>query len=236
MQHRHALDVALVDDRAVPRRPRRPVVAPVEGRIDHHALGHRARAVARIGGEVRRRPAGRSGWLARDGCHAHGAAQRARVGIEQQLGGVEAMPTLRGVGTVHAIAVELAGSDPPHVGAPDIGPVPRRAGPATTSGGVGGGRRTDRARRRWRARTKSAKSAPVPLRGAPSGGEAGEPGWRHPRSIAAAGVGLLDRLVEAHDAQRRPVRSRSRRGPAPRARARRDPTPLSRTPRRIVRK
>ncbi len=45
---------------------------------------------------------------------------RARIGIEQQLVGVEAMPGLGLVGAVDAVAVELAGADIGHIAVEDL--------------------------------------------------------------------------------------------------------------------
>ena len=108
VQLREALDVQLVDQRLVPRRARRPIVAPGERRID------------------RPRPSGANGALSRSSNDRSSSwspmrvaeqrvvpAARARpidlgVRIEHHLVRVEAMPVLRLVRAVDAVAVELA--------------------------------------------------------------------------------------------------------------------------------
>ena len=52
MQLRHAFDMALVDDRAIPRNAQRAIFFPCECRIDDHAFRNAAGAVVRIGLEV----------------------------------------------------------------------------------------------------------------------------------------------------------------------------------------
>ena len=101
-----ALDVALVDHRAAPRRARRTVVSPAERGLGHDALRHArprcppgspTRSAARVAGvvaEERVAPADR-------------AAERARVGIDEQLRRVEAVArppgsTARGRGSRRA--------------------------------------------------------------------------------------------------------------------------------------
>ena len=108
IQLREALDVQLVDDRLVPRRARRPVVAPRERRIEHRGERRVRRRVTivgrviRVGGVVtkeRRMPSRRP-------------AHDLRVRIEQHLERVEPVARRRIVRAVHAIAVQLAR---PHV-------------------------------------------------------------------------------------------------------------------------
>ncbi len=105
MVDREALDVGLVDDGVVERRLRSLVVAPIEGLVDHHVLRHvRSRVrvadleVCLLGGEVvaehLRAP-------------VDVTLDRLGVGIEHQLGGVEAVAPLGVVGTVHPVAVAL---------------------------------------------------------------------------------------------------------------------------------
>jgi hypothetical protein len=47
-----ALDVDLVDDRAVPRYSGTLIPLPVEGRIDHDGLGHEGGGITVVPGEV----------------------------------------------------------------------------------------------------------------------------------------------------------------------------------------
>jgi hypothetical protein len=103
MQRRHAFHVQLVDDRLVPRHPRRRVPAPIErARRDHAERRVRSR-VQRIGGAVavgalligeQRRMPDRI------------ASDRARVGIEQQFVAVEAQAACRIPGAIDAESVE----------------------------------------------------------------------------------------------------------------------------------
>ena len=125
MELGHPLHVGLVDDGAVPRRLGPPILAPCERGVDHHALRHRARAVAFVEGEVlvrmpdlvavdRVAPSDRS-------------AHRPRVRIEEQLVRVEPMTLSRLPRSVHPVAVEAAGSHIREVGVPEeVGPVRER--------------------------------------------------------------------------------------------------------------
>ena len=117
MPLREALDVQLVDDGLVPRGLERPVALPVEAGVDDDAAGHRDRVV----GLVRHLAPVRPGRPVREGVRglpAHAAVDRLGVGIEQQLGGVEAVSALGCVGAVHAQAVALARADAGEVAVP----------------------------------------------------------------------------------------------------------------------
>ena len=90
-QLREALDVHLVDDRLVQLPAQRAVAFPVERVVDDDGFRHERRAVGVVAlqvvaaervGEDRRVPPDVAG-------------DRARVGIDQQLGGVAAMPLRR---------------------------------------------------------------------------------------------------------------------------------------------
>ena len=96
----------LVDHRAIPWRPRRPIIAPREGGIDDHAVRHEAAMSAWSGSQSRVRARPRSQRTA--SLHRI-AVEGPRVGIDQQLR-VETMALFGLVRTVHAIPVELAGS------------------------------------------------------------------------------------------------------------------------------
>ncbi len=118
MELGEALDVDLVDDGARPAGERRPVAFPVEGPIDHHALGQVRPAVAVVGRGV---PRGVADPVAEEGVlPLERARDRLRVGIEQRLGRVEAVPLGGLVGTVHPVRVERAGADARDVGVPDL--------------------------------------------------------------------------------------------------------------------
>ncbi len=117
---REALDVHFVDDRLVPGHARpAPVVAfPVERLVDDDRLRDRGRVVALVDVQV--------GVVAAVGHVREGARgavpdralDRLRVGVDEQLGGVEPVPLLRRVRAVDAVAVALAGADPRHVAVP----------------------------------------------------------------------------------------------------------------------
>ncbi len=111
VKHRQALHVGLVDDRAVVVRPRRPVVAPVEVRIDHHRSHHVRRGIHVIA--LLRTPEA----IAVDGlAPVHRAAHGLRVRVEQQLGGVAPLPPLRLVRAVRPEAVPLPRHDARQIG------------------------------------------------------------------------------------------------------------------------
>ena len=108
----------LVNDRLIPRRVGGPVVLPGEGRIDHEALGHGARRITRIEGEVL--PLVPDLVAEELVAPANGAAHRLGVGVDEELAVVEAMPAGGLVRPVHPVAVQRAG---PHVGqvrVPDV--------------------------------------------------------------------------------------------------------------------
>ncbi len=116
--HGEALDVGLVDDRLVPGDAGRPVVAPVEERVDHDRPGHERRAVGRVGGAV--------GTAV--GCEVerrvvplHLALDRLGVGVDQQLGRVGPQALLGLPRAVHPEAVALARLHPRHVAVVDEG-------------------------------------------------------------------------------------------------------------------
>ncbi len=125
VQLRQPADVGLVDDGPVPGRLRAPVVAPREGRVDDHRARHVGRAVAVVAGEV--------GALVPDDvavervAPADLAAHGLGVGVEQELGGIEAVPGLGLVGAVHAVAVVLARPGVGQVGVPvEVGALGQR--------------------------------------------------------------------------------------------------------------
>ncbi len=106
----------LVDRRLVPRRVEEPVALPVEARIDDDALRDRRRIVFLIGGFavlVARLIAEDAGSLPVDPL-----LDRVRIRVDQQLGGVEAVPLFRGIGAVDAVPVALSRADTREVGMP----------------------------------------------------------------------------------------------------------------------
>ena len=116
--HRQALDVRLVDDRLMPGVFGPAVVAPGEGRINHHRLEHPARIVAPIERQIEPRAAGAVAEM-RVAPH-EGTDQALGIGIEQQFVRIEAMPLRRIVRAVDAIAVDLAARDLGKVAVPDV--------------------------------------------------------------------------------------------------------------------
>ncbi len=111
VQHREALDVRLVDHRLVQRRVRPAVALPVEARVDHHRLGHGVDVVLVVALEVGVLVVGRHVGQHVGRVPLHGAVDRLRVRVEQQLGRVEAGAGLGVVGAVDAEAVALARAD-----------------------------------------------------------------------------------------------------------------------------
>ena len=109
-----ALDVGLVEDGVVPGHELAVGLAfPVEIGIDHHAFGHEGRAVPLVEGEV----VHRLHLIAEDrGIPLELAGMGAGIGVEHQLVRIEAVPRVRLVGPVDAVAIEGAG--------PDLGQVP----------------------------------------------------------------------------------------------------------------
>ncbi len=114
MAHGQTAHVRLVDHRVHPGRAQGTVLVPVEVGIDHDRLGHEGRAVAVVHVQV---------------AAAHGIAEQRvvpdqvaddlhRVGVQQQLVGVEAMALFGREGAVHAVAVGLPRADLGQVAVP----------------------------------------------------------------------------------------------------------------------
>ncbi len=120
MQHRHPLDVGLVDHGAVPRRSGVLVVTPGEGRLHHDTLRQAGRAVGGIGDEVAGLQGRLHGVAGQRVAPANGAADRLGVRVEQQLGRIEAVAFLRLVRPMDSEPVQLAGTDVGKVGVPDL--------------------------------------------------------------------------------------------------------------------
>ncbi|CFE44152.1 Uncharacterised protein [Mycobacterium tuberculosis] len=114
----HAFDMRFVDYGLVVRGARRPVVCPVEERIDHDAghsvaqrVDHRGSAVRVDGVDVigiQRLPEGEI------------AVERLPIRVEQQLAGVTPMAGRRVERPVHTKPVALAGGDVRQIGMPDV--------------------------------------------------------------------------------------------------------------------
>ncbi len=118
MAHREAAHMHLVED-ALMRRPRRRLLAaPGERRVDHHRLGHVVGAVPIVEREIRVRvahPIAEQGIVPLDR-----AVQELGVGIEQELVGIEAVPGVRLVRPVDAIAIVLVRPQVGKVAVPDL--------------------------------------------------------------------------------------------------------------------
>ena len=112
---REASDVQLVNQRLVPRGAQRPIVTPGERCVDYGTERSERCAVAIVEGRVIR---ARSKTEERV-VPADRTADDLRVGIHDELVGVESMTGVRRVRTVHAIAVELPGMDVGQVAVPD---------------------------------------------------------------------------------------------------------------------
>jgi hypothetical protein len=117
MQLREALDVQFVDHRVFPRDLRPYVVAPGERRVDHPALGHRGRAVARVERQVFA-PASDAITVVRVG-PAQRSGYQAGVRVEQQLVRIEPVALFRRVGTMDTVTVELSGTGLGQIAMPD---------------------------------------------------------------------------------------------------------------------
>ena len=96
----------------------RLAAAPVEGLVDHDGLDHAARIVAAVERQVLARAADAKAEM-RIAPHQP-PGQPPRIGIEQQLVGIEAVAVLGRIRAVHAIAVELAGRDVVEIAVPDV--------------------------------------------------------------------------------------------------------------------
>ena len=107
--HREALDVGLVDDAVGERRVRRPVVLPVEARVDDHGLRDRRRVVGVVGLEVVVVTATRDIGMHVGLVEQDRPVDRLRVRVEQQLGRIEAVAGARVIGSVDAVPVVLSG-------------------------------------------------------------------------------------------------------------------------------
>src|SRR3984885_3009164 len=103
MQHRKALDVQLVNYRLVPRDVQLGIVAPIEERIDDHALWDEGRAVAIVAAQVR---VGMTDHVSEQRIvPAQKPVDRLGIRVYQQLRRIEALPFVRIVRSMDPIAV-----------------------------------------------------------------------------------------------------------------------------------
>ena len=114
VQRGHPLDVHLVDHRVAVAAAQRRVVAPVELLAQHHAPGDVRRGVGVVA-------LLRGVGLVAEDRRVDGdlARHRARIGVEQQLGGVEPQPAIGLPRAVHPEAVAGAGGDAGQRAVPD---------------------------------------------------------------------------------------------------------------------
>ena len=123
MTHRETAHVHLVDHGVVPRRGRRPVVAPAECGIDDLTLRHTRCVVASVERQVATRVADPVAEVRI--APGERPDDRFRVRIDQQLVGIESVAVLGLVGSVDAVAVQLTRPDLGQVAVPDlVGPLP----------------------------------------------------------------------------------------------------------------
>jgi hypothetical protein len=120
VQLREALDVGLVDDSFVPRDIRPPVVLPVEARVYDDALRDRVGVVLVVELEIRVLSGARDVREDVRPVPLHRPLDRLRIRVDEELVRVEAVPRLRLVGAVHAIAVPPAWADARQVAVPDM--------------------------------------------------------------------------------------------------------------------
>ncbi len=144
------LHVGLVDHRPMPGHGRRVVTLPVERSVHHHASRREGGAVAPVPLESASTV---PGSVPAEGVVPDDApGDRPGVRIEEELGGVEAMALMGGVGPVGAEGVEVAGPDVGDMAVPDVVGALGQREPAALPIRIGAGRR-GRAPRRWRARS-----------------------------------------------------------------------------------
>jgi len=117
---REPLHVHLVDHGVVPGRPRGPVVLPVEVVVDHDALRNGVGVVLVV--ELEIGVLGKARHVREDvgQLPLHRPLDRLRVGIDQELVRVEAVPGSRVVWPVDAVAVALARGDVREVAVPVV--------------------------------------------------------------------------------------------------------------------
>ncbi len=97
---------------------RRRVVAPAKRRVDDHAFRQPLGAIARVRRQIAIRMA--DGIAEQSIAPLDRPGDRLGVGIEQKLGGIEAMAARRVVGTLDAITIKLSGPQLRQIDVPDI--------------------------------------------------------------------------------------------------------------------
>ena len=118
MQGGQALDMRLVNHRVGQRGLGCRIFAPLKGRVDHNRFRHGKGAVAGVEGQVCARAAH---LVAHQGIRpAQPPLQRAGIGIDQQLVGVEAVPGLGLIGAMGAKAIKRARHQARHALMPDV--------------------------------------------------------------------------------------------------------------------
>ena len=119
VQPGEAAHVGFIDDGMVPRDALAAgFLLPVEVGVHHHTLGYERRTVALVEAQVV--VLGADGVAEARRVPFQLAEVPPRIGVEQQLVGVEAVPVLRLVGAVHAKAVDGARADALNVAMPDF--------------------------------------------------------------------------------------------------------------------
>ncbi len=113
VQHGRALGVGFPDQRILPAVAQGFVGLPVEVGVGNHGFRHVARGIAVVAGQI-------VAGMAKDRrVPDQIAGDFTGIGIQQQLGRVEAVPLLRRPGAVHPVAVDLAGTDAGQIAEPD---------------------------------------------------------------------------------------------------------------------
>ncbi len=115
---REAARMHFVEDTVFHRRGRVAVIAPVESRIDHHALGGRRRVVARVHVQVALFLAERITVL--PGRAKEGPIELPGIRVDQQLVGIAAPAVQRLVRAMHAQPVARPGSQARNESVPDV--------------------------------------------------------------------------------------------------------------------
>ena len=118
MELRHALDVKLIDDGVVPGRAQSSIVAPVERRIDHDALGEECGVAAIVPAQI---VVLRTGSVAQQALvRPNLTFYRFRVWIDQQFGGVVSEPIFRLVRSPRPACVPLSRAQARKIYVPDV--------------------------------------------------------------------------------------------------------------------
>ncbi len=183
VQPGEALDVGLVDDRLVPRPPRRPVALPVEAGVDDHAARHGRRRVLVVELEVGVRVLGVGDVGQGVGLvPGHRPVDRLGVRVEQELVRVEAVPVLRRERPVDAVAVALPRADPRQVAVPVVGRAVGELDPVLVAGLV---EQAELGQLRVLGEDREVRAPPVPRR--PERERVAEPDLGHPSSAPASG-------------------------------------------------